>query len=215
MNGLAVGASDRELAKHLLETPQGRWHIDDTIKRYGGASVQATREALANTLLPLAKQEPKLDGSETRMIVDRLKLIGAKMRPDWSEDVAKVWIMALIAALSDLPAHILLRTSQDAVHIPFRYPTDVEAKLREIGSEKLEAQRRAIRRLDAMQEELIRARTQVQIEDEQQRHREPISDEEVHKLQEGPIGRELVRMGLAAGYIKPEQLKQPEGGEEE
>lgn len=218
MNGLAAGASDRALAKHLLEVPQGGWHIDETLKSYGGENVQATREALANSLVPLMKSEPKLNGQDTGLIVERLKMIGAKIRPDWSADVAKVWIMALITALSDLPGHILVRTAQEAIHSTFDFPTDVEKKLREIGNSKLEAQQRAIRRLDAMQAELIRARTQLQIEDKDRRHVEPISTSEVHALARSPVGKELIRMGLAAGFITPDQLPDPqthEGGSHE
>lgn len=215
MNGLAVGASDRALAKHLLDVPQGKWRIDETLKSYGGEHVQATREALNNALVPLAKLEPKLDGPETALIVDRLKMIGAKMRPDWSADIARTWCMSLLAALSDLPSHILTKAAQEALHIPFKYPTDVEETVRKIGNEKLEAQRRAIRRLDAMQAELIRARTQLQIEDKDRRHVEPISTEEVHALARSPVGKELIRMGLAAGYITSDQLPDPDTLKEE
>lgn len=216
MNGLAAGASsDRALAKHLLEVPPNRWTINETLKQFGGQSLQATREALANALVPLAKLEPKLDGPETRMIVDRLKMIGAKMRPDWPEDIARTWCMALIAALSDLPSHILTKAAQEALHHVFKYPTDVEAKVREIGDEKLEAQRRAIRRIDAMQAEIIRARTQLQIEDKDRRHVEPISTEEVHALARSPVGKELIRMGLAAGFITSDQLPDPDTAKEE
>jgi hypothetical protein len=210
VNALAAGGSNRELAKHLLDVPQGTWRIADTLKQFGGQDVQATREALANALVPLATQEPKLDGPETRLIVDRLKMIGAKMRPDWPADIARTWCMALLAALSDLPSHILTKAAQEALHVPFKFPTDVEEKVREIGNAKLEAQRRAIRRLDAMQAELIRARTQLQIEDKDRRHVEPITTTEVHALARSPVGKELIRMGLAAGFITSDQLPNPE-----
>jgi hypothetical protein len=215
MTGLAVGASDRALAKHLLEVPQGAWKIADTLKQHGGEHVQATREALVTALVPLMKAEPQLDGTDTALVVERLKIIGCALRPDWSADVARTWIMSIITKLSDLPGHILVRAAQDAVHETFEFPTDVEKKLREIGNAKLEAQKRAIRRLDAMQAELIRARTQLQIEDKDRRHVEPITTAEVQALARSPVGKELIRMGLAAGFITPDQVPDPEEGGEQ
>jgi hypothetical protein len=206
MNDLVAGGSgpSRELAKYALNEPQ--WESAQAIAKFGGEQLQATRAALNDQLVPLAKAEPGLNGPEAESIRKHLRLIGCKVRPDFSADQAEAWLGSVLVALSNLPTKCLFRASYDALHIPFQFPNEAEAKIRELAEAERERQQRAIRRLDAMQRELQGMRSPALPNGT----REPLSTAEVHELQRSPMGKELVRLGLAMGEIQPEQLLTPD-----
>lgn len=208
MTNLPVGATpDRALAKHVLGTPV--FDVNDALSQFGGEQLQSTRMALFERLTPLKQVEPKLDGSLAGQVRDYLKVIGGKVRPEFSTDQCMVWLNAVLMALSDLPAFCLRAAALDAIHVPFTFPNEVEAKVRQLAEAERERYQRAMRRIDAMQREIQRAATMdtLQIEADPA----PLSDDEIHKLQRsGEMGKSLLRVGLAKGFILPEQLLPPD-----
>lgn len=203
-NDLAVGGSTRGLANDALTAPSGQFSLTDMVRKYGGERVTDAKRLLQGQLNPLKVREPNFAGSECKQVTDSLRIIGMKVRPDLSADQCKAWCKATVIALSDLPTHIILQACSEAVHVPFQYLNQIEAEVRTRADRKLADHHMAIRRLDAMLQELRNAR-QPKLTDERG-FDEPMPDAEVHALQRSPMGAALVRFGLRQGYIKPEQL---------
>jgi hypothetical protein len=205
MNSPVAGAPDRALATYALTQPE--WDTDTALAQHGGVNLQATREALNAQLAPLKTTEPKLDGEDSNAIRTYLRAIGVKIRPDFSPDQVTAWLDAMVLTFSNLPARCTIRALLDAVHMTFKFPSDAEEKIRALAEANAAKQRLAIHRLDLMQAELHRRRNpQPAISDDTGR---PISDEEVHRWQRNGMST-LIRLGLASGNIRPEQLLPPD-----
>jgi hypothetical protein len=207
MNVLPVGrTAERTLARAVLNAPV--FDAKALLAEYTGEGIQGARAGLTDALTSLKAVEPQLDGQLSHAVLTGLRLIGAKVRPDFSKAQADAWLNAVLTGLSDLPAKCLNTAILDAVHVPFQFPNEVEAKVRDLA--QLEKQRieLAVRRLDAMQAEILRQRDcSKRITDGRT---EPLTDAEVHRLQRSHTGKDVVRMGLALGYIRAEQLLPPD-----
>jgi hypothetical protein len=203
------GEANRELARFALG--EGDFDTQYMANKFGLANARATRDELVKSQTPLLTYEPKLDGALTKRLHDHLNTIGAKIRPDLSSEQAQSWVSALIIALSDLPPHVATKATQRALHIPFQYPSEVEAKIRELADEHLARIAMAIRRMDAIKAAIAEALnpTHKAVEDKRpaEEREKALPDSEVHKLQrQGGMGLQVVKMGLTLGYVKPEQL---------
>lgn len=214
MNDLAAGpkpgAPDKALARHVLNAAS--FDVANALKEHGGERLQATREALHRQLLPLGKAEPKFDGPHSEELAKYLSIIGAAVLPTMSAGQANAWVKAVRIKLADLPSRCVCQAANDAVHKAFGYIAEAEQFIRVKADELHMRQRLAIRRLDMMQAELQRLQTPA-IEDRWTG--EPITDAQVHQWQRTSLGRSIIRMGLAAGFIQPEQLAEPLPPEEE
>jgi hypothetical protein len=212
MAGKAVGRqpeADRELARALLTATGDALDYAYLARQHDSGTVHATKSELERSRTPLAQMEPKLDGSLSRTLRDCLCTIGAKIRPDLSADQANQWVGALLVALSDLPHHVAAKAAQRALHVPFQFPSEVEAKVRDLAQEHLDRIEAAIRRCDAVTaaiHEALHPKHKALPEPPPPPGERTISDELVHSLQSHAMGREVVRMGLAKGYVLPEQL---------
>lgn len=205
MTNLPAGASpSRELAKALMHASPGQFEADRALSQFGAQRIAETEASLKSALVPLRHHEPKLDGSESKRLVNHLRVIGMKVRPEMSEAQAGDWCRALLTAFSDLPSNVAAKAAADAIHTPFRFPNEVEARIRELADERLERIRLALRRLEAMQAIVTRAtNNQPRLAPPPD---VPLTDAEVHAMQRGPLGGVLIRMGLAAGHIRQDQL---------
>jgi hypothetical protein len=177
------------LVKALAALPAGgARYIPETIAQYERA------------LTPLRSSEPAFDGSLAKSVANAFAPIGAKMRPDMSQEQAMVWCAALVKALSDLPPRCVIAAFDEAVHIPFEFASQMEAKVREIAERKRQEHWIALSRLRQMQAEILRAAAppQPQLEGPPD---EPMSREELRKLRKTAAGPNLIRMGLSAGFV--------------
>jgi hypothetical protein len=213
MNDLVGGLKPNSgLAQHVLTSPF--FDARAAIREHGGARLQATREALHQQLAPLNRFEPKLDGDETKLLRTYLRTIGTAMMPTMGPQQATAWLNAVVLKLSDLPPRCVQQAACEAVHQAFAYIAEAEQFIRRRGDELHREQQRAIARLDRMQQELDLMQQELrraampdlpQLED----HREPVETHQVHEWQRTALGRSIVRLGLAAGFIEPHQLAEP------
>lgn len=217
MASKAVGTRsepDPELARLLLQTAIG----DDLDYAYLGrkhaSTARATREGLEQSLVPLGQLEPKLDGSLTKPLHDHLCTIGAKIRPDLSSDQANAWVRALLVAFSDLPAHVAAKAARRALHIPFQFPSEVEAQIRELATEHMDRIRAAIGRARAVERAIhdaLNPKPQLVDDTPLAKGEKVLPTDEVHKLQRlGGACKAVVDLGVSKGFITPDQLLPPD-----
>jgi hypothetical protein len=137
----------------------------------------------------------------TRQLVEAFGPMGAKMRPDMTDHQADFWASAIITALSDLPHFCVLSAIREAMHIPYQFPTEMEAGVRSIAERRLAEHKTAIHRLRAMQDEIHRAANpQPQIVDANATD-EPMSIEEIRQTP-----KQYRTLGVSVGAIRPEDL---------
>lgn len=214
MNAPAAGPMpDTALSQHVLTT--GTFDASYALRKFSGQGVQSTRESLHQQLLPLNRQEPKLDGPYAKELRKYLATIGTAVMPTMAAHQASAWLNAVTLKLSDLPSRCVCQAASEAVHKAFGYIAEAEQFIRLRGDELHMLQRRAIARLDAMQSELHRAAQPPVPQLENRWSGEPISDDQVHEWQRTSMGRTIVRMGLAAGFIQAHQLSEPIPEEEQ
>lgn len=200
----------RALVKLAKAGPSGGWSPSKALAALpqgDAALLGPTIEQYRQRLQPLKSLEPRLDGSLAKSVADAFAPIGAKMRPDMSVEQGGFWATSIVMALSDLPPFIAIAALEEAVHSPWQFPTEMEAGVREIAKRKLEDHQLAIRRLQAMRDEILRASTPPSPQLEAPDTGEPLSREEVAKLLRSPVGKELIRMGLQLGSIRQEDYE--------
>lgn len=167
------------------------------------------RQAIAEyqqRMLPLKRQEPAHDGSLTRSVADAFAPIGAKMRPDMSVEQGGFWASSIVLALSDLPAFIAKEALEEAVHTPWKFPTDMEEGVRGIAEKRLSKHQTALHRLQLILDAISRAGNAQPRLEAPPPIPEPMSMDELRAILKGPAARSLVRMGLACGQIRQADL---------
>ncbi len=183
-------APDFTMAGALAQIPEG-----------GGRAIRPTITRYEQALVPLKVQEPGGHGSVSASLLASFAPIGAKMRPDMLDDRLEDWGTAIILALSDLPPSCIKAALADAVHTPWKFPTDMEEGVRIIAERKLEGHRTALRRLRAMLDEIHRAANPSQPQLEGQTAIAPLTPAELHKLKP-----EFRRIGLRMGDFSQADL---------
>lgn len=210
MNDLPDGTSNaRQLARLALSSVE--FNPAKQCQSYDEETVTTARDQLAQSMKPLKQVEPKFDGTESERIIDSLRMLGMKVRPEMSSDQARSWCLALIAALSDLPSDLVRKAAAQAIHVVFAFPNEVEAKVREIAEGLVKDRMIAIRRLDLMMAEFARAMApQTNLIAD---HRaDPLTQDELASLQQSAIGADIIRLGLKLGHIHPSDLPDPDNG---
>lgn len=206
--GKAVGAS--EIARLALGGDE--WRLGTALSRMpegGEVHIPEAIDAYSDRLRPLKELEPENDGPMSQAVLEAFAPIGAKMRPDMSQDQALHWGTAIVLAFSDLPPFVVVKAMKEAIHVPFRFPNDVEAGIRDIASKEMIKHRQAQRRLQLMMEELERARSgQLLIEDEAAKTVTMAKDDI------RPLSPYLRKMGVTVGAIDPDILASLEAEEE-
>lgn len=103
-------------------------------------------------LLPL-KQEKDLRAA-AEPLRTALKAIGAKVNP---HKPMGEWLDAVTLSLSVYPVRIAAKAAQAAIHEPFKWLGDVDAKVHELAQIELEKHKLALWRLGLMRDEILRA----------------------------------------------------------
>ena len=116
------------------------------------------------------------------------------------------WLVAVAAALSDLPPRFVVNAGRSALHQLFKFPNEIEAAVRTIAEGLVENQHRAIRTLERMKTELQRATAP-----KQQAIQHQPKPWTVERVRTTP--RFLIDLGLAGGFIDPAIVAQafPDG----
>ncbi len=158
-------------------TPQA---IDEAIASYEQALIPMQSRTAAERL-PDQQQLAKFIGS-----------IGARIRPDFSEAQAQLWIQGMVDALDHLPARIALQSAREARHIPIEFPGQVLGKILEIAEKHLATHRARIARLKrlrtiAEQSPAIEASPEA---------KDLASQQELRAM-----SPELAKLGIAGGWL--------------
>lgn len=204
--------ANRQLAALALQAVD--WDAPALARQFPVREVRATKAELERSTLPLTHFEPTLDGSMTATVRRNIETIGAKIRPDLSVDQGQSWINAMVRALSDLPPQVAAKATNRAVHIAFEFVSEVEGKVRELAEEHMARIRLANHRLAMILkalDEAVNGAPRIIDDRPPEERQKALTDAEVHELQRGgEMQRTVLRLGLAAGHIKSDQLLPPD-----
>ena len=96
-------------------------------------------DVLRGELAPLGK--PRNDNGEwtpdAARIGRALSPLGAKVSPTIAPEQGKAWRVAMVMALSDLPAEICLEAIADAMHQPIRFLSEAEEVIRRCAARRI------------------------------------------------------------------------------
>lgn len=174
------------------------------------ASITAALAQVDAWMVPLKERDRRFDlidpaaiakaiseNDETRQMVEAVKMIGRKIRPDFSKEQATHWVAAVVASLTDLPPFVAVQACKAALHIPFEFPGQVEKGIRD-EAVKVEARYRLARlRLQNLMRE-IREAARPKLPPAEVK---PMDDDDWRKLGRSSIGRSLLGIGLKNGFI--------------
>ena len=143
-------------------------------------------------LVPM-KESDGLNGEAARRLVERLRLIGTKIAPSMSEEQVNVWLSAMEAALSDLPARVAIKAAEEALHVPAKFVNEVEGIIRDKAEGVRSRYELARSRLARMKREIERAAKPVPA----LAPLPPLTDEALQSMPEP-----LRSIGIAKGWIE-------------
>lgn len=106
------------------------------------------------SLNPVAIQQAIAANPDTPAILEGLKMIGRNIMPNASEETAAHWCGSIIAALSDLPATVVLPAVKDALHLPLKFGNEVHPAIRECAKKHQASYETAQLRLKNLKREL-------------------------------------------------------------
>lgn len=184
------------VSKALAQLPEG-----------AARSIRPAIDRYLQSLQPLKALEPDGTGAQTNLLLAAFAPIGCAMRPDMTDDRADDWANAILLKLSDLPPFCIKAALDEALHVVWQFPTDLEAGLREKAERALERHRQAIRNLRAMLDEIHRAANPPAPQLESPEEGEPMSLDELRKVYRSAMGASLISLGLGCGAIRPEDLE--------
>lgn len=137
----------REIARASLAFP---FDVETLAATANREAVASALDGYQKALMPL-KTLPKPERDENnRQLGAVIRSIGLKVRPDFSEDQARMWIGAIVEALGDQPARIVLAAARDAMHHPIAFPGEVHRVILEKAEVHWITYRRAIRNLSRL-----------------------------------------------------------------
>lgn len=154
-------------------------------------------------LVPM-KEAQGLEGEGARRLVARLRLLGAKIAPSMSEEQVQVWLSAMAAALSDLPARVSIRAAEEALHVPAKFLNEVEGIVREKAVGVFQRYEVARYRLERMAREIENAKRP------KLSAPEPLPEmtqEDFNGMALNDLGRKLLSLGLKSGHVTQEQFE--------
>lgn len=206
---LLAGSPDRELGALALDM-RSVLPLDTT------ADIPATIAGLQAGLKSLIETEPhaivrdgnvplgfRFDGPATDKLAEALRPIGGKINPTMSPEQVGLWLSAMVASLSDLPARVAIKATRDALHVPIRFFPEVEGVIREKAKPHAARYQVAIMRLERLMREIAEAaKPKLPPPPEPP----PPGPEEWAAMARTEIGRTLLSMGKGCGWITEEQF---------
>jgi hypothetical protein len=149
----------RELAR-IAQQPS--WSLRDCLGQAAAADVAEAIAGYEASLEPLGAADPHLADPRKRSVAARavctaLAPTGAKLAPHLSPAQAEAWIDGVLLSLSKWPPRVAATAARAAVHEPFRFIGDVDARLHELAANIDRKHRNALFRLRRLAEEMERA----------------------------------------------------------
>lgn len=163
-----------------------------------GSSVIAALAAYQASLAPMKGLDSEAQKIAAASLEDALRPIGAKMAPHLSGEQCKTWRVAMVAALSDLAPRTAVRAAREALHVPMQFMSEVDGVIRAKALEIEARHRRAIMRLQKLQDEIASASIP-KLSDHSDRS---LTADELRRLPAAAL-----RMGVAAGHITADELQ--------
>lgn len=177
----AITAWDADLQTLAAETPR--------------EAILAAIDGFEQALTPMRKRQQAERQEDQRELAKAIRNIGARIRPDFTEDQARIWIAAMVDALDELPARIAIAAARDARSEPIEFPGQVLGVIKTKAEAHLSAYRRNIRRLKQMLD-LADQPPLIEASSEARAAAQRISDEELQDMPE-----HLRTLGLAGGFL--------------
>lgn len=148
-----------ELARTALDPS---WSLRDCMAEAGAADVAEAIAGYEASLQPLSAADPcladpKRRSAAARAVCTALRPTGAKLAPHLSSAQAEAWIDGVLLSLSKWPPRVAAAAARAAVHEPFRFIGDVDARLHELAANIDRKHRNALFRLRRLAEEMERA----------------------------------------------------------
>ena len=143
--------TSREVARAALAWPfdagalaphTPREVVVDAIDGFRKAMIPANR---------LTKAERKEDQATLAKII---RSIGLRMRPDFSEDQARMWIASMVESLEDQPMRIAIAAARDAMHHPMQFPGELHGVMLEKAKPHIANYQRAMHNLEKLLREI-------------------------------------------------------------
>lgn len=116
--------SSRSIARAALSWPF------DPVALAASTSREAVETAIANyrkAMIPANRITKGERAEDQKTLAKIIRSIGLRLRPDFSEDQAHLWIASIVEALDDQSLRIALAAARDALHAPIRFPGEVHA----------------------------------------------------------------------------------------
>lgn len=190
-----VVTSSREIARAVLA-----WSFDP-VALAASTSRDAVLQAIdgyRSALVPMAKRPAAERQEDQQALAKIIRSIGLRIRPDFSEDQARMWIASMVEALEDQPARIALLAAKDARHHPLQFPGEVLAVIQEKAKPHLATYQRAIRNLEKLLKTIDHP-PMITASDEAKAEAQRISDDELQEMAEP-----MRKLGIGAGFLVEE-----------
>ena len=187
-----VISSSRNIARAVLS-----WPFDPV-----ALSAQTSREAVVHAidgyrtaLIPMCKLTKAERQADQQSLAKIIRSIGLRIRPDFSEDQARMWIAAMVEALEDQPARIAMLAAKDAQRHPIQFPGEVLKIILEKAEPHLLTYRRAISNLEKLLKTIDHP-PMIEASPEAKAAAAQISDDELQLM-----AQPLRQLGLNAGFL--------------
>lgn len=193
MNGEPL--SHRDLARAVLSLP---FDPGDVVKQTSKEAVLAALDGYRSALIPMSRLAKAQRQEDQHALAKIIRSIGLRMRPDFSEEQAQMWIASMVEALEDQPARIALAAAKDARREPISFPGEALKVILEKAENHLVKYHRAIRNLEKLLK-MIDHPPLIEASDDAKAKAVQLSDDELQAL---PL--HMRSMGINAGFLVDE-----------
>lgn len=179
----------RQLARSISE-----WNIDlATLART--TPIPAIDEALASyqrAMIPMCNRTEAENQPDQIELAKLIRDIGARIRPDFTEDQARLWCAAMVNALDEFPARIVLQAAREARHDEIEFPGQVHKAIKIRADRLLASGQSRIARLKRMRRI---AEQPLALE------ASPEAKQLAEKIELEEMAPEFRSLGIAAGWL--------------
>jgi hypothetical protein len=187
-----ITTSPRAIARAVLS-----WPFDPVslARQTDRRAVVLALDNYRKAMVPMCKLTKAERQGDQQILAKLIRSIGLRIRPDFSEDQARMWIAAMVEALDDQPASIALAATRDAQRHPMQFPGEVLKIILEKAEPHRLAYNRAIRNLERLQAAIDHPPA-LEATPEAKAAAEQISEDELQDM----LAPER-QFGLAAGFL--------------
>lgn len=185
-------SSSRTIARTVMSWPLD---LNALAKQVDRSAVSHALDGYRKAMIPMGKLTKAERQDDQQALARLIRSIGLRIRPDFTEDQAQMWITAMVEALDDQPARIAMLAAKEAQRHPLQFPGEVLKIILEKAEPHRIAYSRAIRNLESLLKSidnppLIEATTEAKDLASQ------ISNAEIQDMPS-----QMRQLGLAAGFL--------------